>query len=891
MAKLSADGKSVTVEKGDTLSEISEKYFGGASKYKQLAAINNLSNPNLIRVGQVIKLSSSGSSSTSTSSSSTNAVTINQFGLQSDVENTLFVTWSWSKESNTEHYEVKWEYYTADKYWFVGTDSTTKYKYSTFDIPENAKQIRVKIRPISKKKSNNSDAVHWTADWKTSSTFNINDVPPEAPPTPTVKIEKFKLTATVDGVDDDATHVVFEVIKDNKATPFNTSSTIAVSTGHASYSCNINAGGEYKVRCRSYRGGKYSDWSAYSSNLSTVPSAPGGITVLKALSESSIHIEWEKVATAESYKIEYTTKKIYFDSSNEVQSASVEAVVTHAELTGLETGEEYFFRVRATNDQGDSAWTEIKSIIIGKAPAAPTTWSSTTTAITSESVTLYWVHNSEDGSSQTFAELELNIGGVLESHTIENTSNEDEKDKTKYFVLNTSSYAEGSKVEWRVRTSGITKTFGDWSIMRTIDVYAPPTLELSVTDKDGHALGTLTTFPFYVKGLAGPNTQAPIGYHLSVIASESYDTVDNVGNSITINQGASVYSKYFDTTDNPLLVELSANNVDLQNGISYTVKCVASMNSGLTAESSVPFVVNWTDVAYIPNAEIAINKENFTAQIKPYCTEGTVERRRVVYDSETGVYTVTDTAINGVYGDMIDGAYTATGEQVYFGMTADGYESYYCMVETSTLVEGVILSVYRREFDGTFTELMTGIDNTQNTHIVDPHPALDYARYRIVAITESTGAVGYYDVPGQPVGGKAVIIQWDEAWSSFDTTNDDPLEQPPWTGSLLQLPYNVDVSDQYGMDVELVEYIGRKRPVSYYGTQLGESSTWNMVIEKDDVDTLYALRRLAIWPGDVYVREPSGSGYWANVTVSFSQKHAELTIPVSLKLVRVEGGI
>jgi hypothetical protein len=43
--------------------------------------------------------------------------------------------------------------------------------------------------------------------------------------------------------------------------------------------------------------------------------------------------------------------------------------------------------------------------------------------------------------------------------------------------------------------------------------------------------------------------------------------------------------------------------------------------------------------------------------------------------------------------------------------------------------------------------------------------------------------------------------------------------------------------------------------------------------------------------GDVYVREPSGSGYWANIAVSFSQKHCELTIPVSLTISQVEGGL
>ena len=88
----------------------------------------------------------------------------------------------------------------------------------------------------------------------------------------------------------------------------------------------------------------------------------------------------------------------------------------------------------------------------------------------------------------------------------------------------------------------------------------------------------------------------------------------------------------------------------------------------------------------------------------------------------------------------------------------------------------------------------------------------------------------------------------------------------------------------------MVEYIGRSHPVSYYGTQIGETATWKVDIDKEDEETLYALRRLATWMGDVYVREPSGSGYWANVVVSFSQTHNEVVIPVSLDITRVEGG-
>ena len=52
--------------------------------------------------------------------------------------------------------------------------------------------------------------------------------------------------------------------------------------------------------------------------------------------------------------------------------------------------------------------------------------------------------------------------------------------------------------------------------------------------------------------------------------------------------------------------------------------------------------------------------------------------------------------------------------------------------------------------------------DTKNTFITDPHPALDYARYRIVAVVDATGSISYYDVPGYPINEPAIIIQWDE---------------------------------------------------------------------------------------------------------------------------------
>ena len=108
---------------------------------------------------------------------------------------------------------------------------------------------------------------------------------------------------------------------------------------------------------------------------------------------------------------------------------------------------------------------------------------------------------------------------------------------------------------------------------------------------------------------------------------------------------------------------------------------------------------------------------------------------------------------------------------------------------------------------------------------------------------------------------------------------------------MLKLHYNIDVSDKYDSDVELVKYIGRTHPVGYYGTQRGESSSWKVEIDKQDKETLYAIRRLSIWAGNVYVREPSGTGYWASINVSYSQTHRKLTIPITFEIKRVEGGV
>ena len=838
MAKLSSDRTYVTVEKGDTLSQIARSYseYTGGLSYQTLARNNDIDDPDRIYVGQIIKLSGSVKPSTN----NTSKATIKHFGLQSNTERTVFATWTWSK-SNTENYQVKWEYDTGDGIWFAGNNSSVDVKQSTYDAPAHAKRVRFTVKPISQKRTvNGKESSYWTAGWSTTKTYSFADNPPSTPSSaPKVEVNGFKLTASLENITGTASIVQFALFRDG--TKYKTGKA-AVKAAAASFEFTLVAGSEYTVQCRSYGNGEYSEWGSFTNPIGTIPATPKGFTkcILQGDNHDQVHLIWEACATATDYEIEYASDQSYFDTTDNTTKKNTGDVTEWTFVdefkidANSDNAGQWFFRIRAINEHGESGWSTVSSTSIGKAPSAPTTWSSTNSVIVGEPLTLYWVHNSEDGSSQTYAQLKLTIGGVSNTTTIKNTTDEDDKDKTSSYTIDTSEYTEGTTIVWSVSTLGEGDIYSEWSVTRTVHVYAAPSIDLTMVNGSGDPFDILESFPFSVRGITEPNTQKPIGFYVSIKANQSYTAIDSAGNEIKVLTGEDVYKKYFDSAD-ILDITFDPSDVDLENNISYTLTVIAHMNSGLSAEESRDFTVAWDedDTVYEPNAEIVYDDETYSAYIRPYCDD------------------------------------------------AEGNP-----------VSGITLSVYRREFDGAFTEIGTDIDNSSNKFILDPHPALDFARYRIVARTTETGAITYCDVPGYPVGCTAIIIQWDEEWSTFDTNgNSDALSEPAWTGSLLKLMYNIDVSDKTRRDVELVEYIGRARPVAYHGTQIGETSIWNVEIPANDKETLYALRRLSIWMGNVYVREPSGSGYWANIDVSFSQKHRALTIPVVINVTRVEGGI
>ena len=1057
MATLSSDGTYVVVEKGDTLCGIARDYAGGESYYKKLAAINNIKDANVLSIGQKIYLSdsssphtdgssggsSSGSStestggSVNTSSKSTPKVTyttpsvdVIRFGRRANSNTELFIEWEFNggaPAGTLAGYYVDWQHYTKDKIWVIDDQSTTTETHSFYSIPEEATMVWVQITPVSDtytvtEGDTEREVSYWIGKASKGYYYNVKDLPPNAPSAPSVSLKGNNLTASLDNLDDDITYVTFELSKDGKTNVDRR--TVKVETNSAIGVFNVIPGHTYKVRAYSWKGstpdinkgGIWSDeWSPFSNAVNSAPIAPTGVPSVKAESENSVTITWEAASGAETYTIEYTTDKRYFDNGDTSTKSTIDNRTTLF-IDGLESGKEYFFRVKSVNSDGESTWTGISSVILGKKPTAPTTWSSSNVCIVGEMLTLYWLHNSADNSDQTNAYIEFNKAIYIYKSASDTSStpvtNYTVTGKDNYILVDTSKFKEGEQFTWKVKTAGITKEYGEFSTERLIKIYAKPTLELTIKDHLGYNISTIEAFPFTMKAIPGPATQAPIGYQINVTSLSSYSTTDRTGMDAYINENEVIFSKYIALNED-LEFTFTASDIDLEAGQNYKFNCTVAMDSGLTAENSIELSVGWTENKYTPNASLTVNPDLYTANIQPFCekynmkylkctqtisqylkgnktsyyigrdtliedneivktvnTEDTVytgkdqngnsvyyclpsnntdldyvlyveklpngqycntynmipfiyeEPKSIGISTTTGediykamnstdfiyfckvnndiytvtpsnpVYTKTNIELKYVSGIELQGVKTTTEETVYSGMTSQGEPVYYCVITTPERIQGVTLAVYRRNFDGSFTEIAKDLPNKPGLFVTDPHPSMDYARYRIVATEIETGAIGFTDLPGYPIPNPCIVIQWDEQWTEFDTGgSEDIAVRPSWTGSMVKLPYNIDVTDTYSQDVSFVEYIGRKHPVSYYGTQLGETSSWSTDIPASDKNTIYALRRLSAWMGDCYVREPSGIGYWAKINVSIPITHREVSITVNLEITRVEGGM
>ena len=672
------------------------------------------------------------------------------------------------------------------------------------------------------------------------SNFTPNLIIPEnttpAPPTNlSITIDDREVKVTLSGYSDDNSNgtIRFQIIENDKNVVQEGDVTIAYGVASLSYTIPTYNGSRYKARAMAYgKFGEQSPWSDPTENRYSKTAKAKDLR-LTATSSTSVTAKWAALSGAETYTLEFTSTVVDGQPVFDTASSDVQTVTNIKTLyylaQSLTTAKRWYFRVRGVNDGGEGEWSDVVNIMLGTTPDKPTIWSYTTVGKIGESIVLNWVHSSQDDSDQSGARLAIKINNGTETVITLTT-------QTTY-TYNTSSLSDGDKINWRVSTrgiQGIPVEWGEYSEYREIVVYSPPSITFTVGAPDETEIYPVVgSFPIEISGSSLPLTQTPVAYAVSIFSESQYDVSEEDGIEVHVTAGQEIYSTYIPSTSHTLSLTLNPGDLYLVQGVVYRVTAMVAMTNGLTAEYEREFKAKWDIPSWSPDAEVTVDKTTLVAYIRPFCAD-----------------------------------------QWHFEIR-----------------RGFHLAVFRIDYDGQLTKIASGIDPADSLTITDLHPSLDYARYRIVATDNSTGVVFYNDLEGIPVRSKAAVIQWEgEARAVNVETDQVDYIINDWCGTILKLPYNIEVNDDIEPDVSLVEYIGRKHPVSYYGTQQGATSRWTTDIPKWDTESIAKVRALAIYPGDVYVREPSGTGYWANVKVSYSMPNDKTTAKVTFTISRVEGG-
>ncbi|MDZ7367935.1 MAG: fibronectin type III domain-containing protein [candidate division KSB1 bacterium] len=158
----------------------------------------------------------------------------------------------------------------------------------------------------------------------------------------------------------------------------------------------LAAGTEYFYRVRAFNNGGHSAYSneANATTLPNPPAAPSSLTAT-AISQTQIDLAWsDNAGNEDGFKIE---SKIGA-AGTYAEIATVGANVTNFSNTGLAAGTEYFYRVRAFNNGGHSAYSnEANATTLPNPPTAP--GNLTATALSNVKITLSWADNSNNESS------------------------------------------------------------------------------------------------------------------------------------------------------------------------------------------------------------------------------------------------------------------------------------------------------------------------------------------------------------------------------------------------------------------------------------------------------------------------------------------------------------
>jgi hypothetical protein len=807
--------------------------------------------------------------------------------------------WKCSKaENQIDHFDVDVEYLIGSTWYELGngtasvppTSKAGGYYTYVFSAPNNdsCTKVRYRVRAVAKTKSvkrtykvasytvkkgkvkkstsvqtSDFDIAYWTAGWSSYQTANAPAVldaayqtadarkkaaaeakiakmaAPERPNAPRAELDGDTVTVEFGAVDEPATSV--DVFRREDGGAWGMLATVDLSASRRStedpeavesVQTTVAPGHVYDFCIAAYNSNSKT-WSPYSEQDSVTarPAMPETLDATAYSSTEALLDIGPGGAVGDGYKVYYSEYADAWELDHGIQeyvpTARWNPAGTQVVVSDLDSGKEWFFRVAATNESGESDLSPRTSTVLASEPEAPTLAAMPPSVQLGEPVDVSWTHNCEDGCAQVAAEVSVAVDGT--SHTIAVAA-------AMSCTLDPAALGavDGSALTVQVRTKGLTGNWSPWSAPAAFSVWTPPTIVISASCA-GEPVGQgspMTSLPLDVvmtSTAAGRQSVATWSLDLST-AEDIRSYVGTDGELRFMAAGTSMATIIVDASDASFdpaeqHVSIDASMGAFVTGGEYALTATATFETGLTATAELEFTFEASAELPAPDATVDIFGD-WAAAIYPFCA-----------DEETG-----------------------------------------------DLIEGVTLSVYRIDAFDVLVPIAAGIPNDGRC-VIDPHPDFREVTYRITANDAATDAVSVNDLDPVDVPAERILIQWDEAALPADG---DPEAAAVASSETLELAADVSIQEGTAKDVTYNSYAGQALPTADYGTDPGLSGGWTARFPRVlGTETLRQLRKLEAWMGPVYVREPYGSGYWANADVSVSQPGGAYS-SVSLTIRRVD---
>lgn len=633
-----------------------------------------------------------------------------------------------------------------------------------------------------------------------------------------------------------------------------------------------------------------------------IPTAPANVMVSPTDIRGTVRVVWDWTwAAATAAEISWADHADAWESTDEPSDYVVKSInASKWNVSGLETGITWYFRVRLIQETSDSEvygpYSEIIPIDLASAPAIPVLALSADVITRDGEVTASWVYSTGDGTAQAAAEVAV----VTEEGSETIYTPVAQTASAQYVVLNAAAlgWQTGGTYQLAVRvTSGSGRMSDGWSNTVSVTVAEPLNCAIAQT--------SLMQSDWQPVAASVTETTAD---EVSVDDDTLFAALEGQAEptQLVISETNGVLTITLTTTEGT--VDFSSSTLETL-GITVTASADYTATITLTTRydytlTTMPLTVTATGAGAGGTTRLIIERAATYHVERPDERDlNGFEGETIAIMEQTGEAQMT-VALNDLLGRLDDEAsyrlivtvQDGLGQSAQVTREFEVAWAHQAIVPEATVITdaenmitrmtpfapegwqaGDVCDIYRLSVDR--PELIVE-GAAFGTEYVDPYPALgEFGGHRFVYRT-------IYDD----------YITEDMRFAWIDTREDDGdrldsdyalIDFPDGT---VQLAYNIELSNDWEKDFRETKYLGGAVRGDWNVGVSRSASVTSAMVTLDDADQIELMRRLAVYPGICHVRTQDGSSYAADVQVSetYSQGTAHKIAEFSLTITRVD---